>query len=103
MTAPVPALASLGDWISLGDFATWLKVSTVVAATTLDKLEIDYVRIGSRGQYRISTASVAGAFSVPLPYPTNDDDIPETATAKYTGQDAIANALTTEAVKHASG
>ena len=105
MVALVFTLASAGDWISLGDFATWLKASTVVAAATLDELEIDYVRIGSRGMYRISVTSVAEAFSVQLPTPTKDNDVPsETAIAKpQLIGNAVVNALTTEAMKHATG
>ena len=63
------ALATFGDFMHLGEFARWLEVSTVTAAATLTDQAISYVRIGPRGQYRISTASVAEAFGVPL---TND-------------------------------
>jgi hypothetical protein len=67
--------------MSLGDFATWLDASTTTATRVLTDLGISFVRIGARGQYRISVASVAHAFDVPL----NDDDgtVVETDIAKH--------------------
>ena len=65
-------LASFGDWMSLSEFATWLDVSPTVATETLMDLDIKHVRLGSRGQYRISTLAVALAFGVPLTYGSDD-------------------------------
>ena len=65
------SLTSFGDWLSLSEFAAWLDSSPTVATQTLTDLDIKHVRLGSRGQYRISTLAVALAFGVPL---TNGSD-----------------------------
>ena len=76
-------LRNAGDFLTLGQFADWLGTSTATAAQTLNDLDIRYVRLGARGQYRISTMSVALAFGVPLTQ--NDDD------AKVQQSAAVAN------------
>ena len=69
------------DWMTLADFASWIDASEAVAKTTLDELDIHYVRIGSRGQYRISTASIADAFDVRRVDEGAEDALPSTAAA----------------------
>ncbi len=98
-------LSEAADLMTLEEFAAWLGSSNDTAVKTLDDENISYVRIGSRGMFRISTASVARAFDVPM---IEDDDgvVEGAAIAKHrptTPAAVTAVPPLQEEVRHVSG
>ena len=100
MTTALLKLATLPDMIDLATFAKWLRFSEAIAKEELATKRIVHHRIGSRGVYRIVTASVAAVYGVPFP---KDNDVPSEAVIakpQLIGNAAV-RAITPEGVKHA--
>jgi hypothetical protein len=100
MTASPIKLATLPDMIDLATFAKWLRFSEAIAKEELASKKIVHHRIGSRGVFRIVTASVAEVYGVPFP---KDNDVPSEAVIakpQLIGN-AVVSAISPEGVTHA--